>query len=147
VTARPSRETWIGIAATARAVAAMAVDHRMGDDAPILEDPAAFLLASLLCVSLALFVFGRLVPRTKESQDAPVLAAKRGFALSVVAAVGMFLLFWLGVPFVLGAGGVALGLVGLEGERRRLATAAAILGGLVVVLGTLGYAAQFIDKL
>jgi hypothetical protein len=76
-----------------------------------------------------------------------VLAAKRGFALSVVAAVGMFLLFWLGVPFVLGAGGVALGLVGLEGERRRLATAAAILGGLVVVLGTLGYAAQFIDKL
>jgi hypothetical protein len=76
-----------------------------------------------------------------------MLAAKRGFALSVVAAVGMFLLFWLGVPFVLGAGGVALGLVGLEGERRRLATAAAILGGLVVVLGTLGYAAQFIDKL
>ena len=147
MTARPSRETWIGIAATALAVAAMAVDHLMGDDAPILEDPAAFLLASLLCVSLALFVFGRLVPRTKESQDAPVLAAKRGAALSVVAAVGMFLLFWLGVPFVLGAGGVALGLVGLEGERRRLATAAAILGGLVVVLGTLGYAAQFIDKL
>lgn len=147
MTARPSRETWIGIAATALAVAAMAVDHLMGDDAPILEDPAAFLLASFLCVSLALYVFGRLVPRTKESQDAPVLAAKRGFALSVVAAVGMFLLFWLGVPFVLGAGGVALGLAGLAGERRRLATAAAILGGVVVGLGTLGYAAQFVDKL
>jgi hypothetical protein len=38
---RPSRETLVGVAATALAVAAMAVDHLLGDD-PGLEDPPAF---------------------------------------------------------------------------------------------------------
>jgi len=146
-TAKVSRETWIGVAVTVLAVAAMAVDHLMGDDPPILEDPVAFLLSSLLCIALALYLFGRLVPRTRASPDAPELAARRGVVLSVIAALGVFVLFWLGLPFVLGGGGIALGLLALSGTRRKLGAAATILGAIVVTLGTIGYAVQFVDKL
>lgn len=133
--------------AAALAVGAMAVDHLMGDDPPVLEDPVAFVIASLVSVATAYLVFGRLVPRTKASPDWQRLAAQRGFLLSAVTVLAMFLLFWLGIPFVLGAGGVALGLLGLEGDRRRLGAAAVLLGGAVVLLGTLAYAAQLVEKL
>lgn len=142
-----SRETWIGFAVTALAVAAMAVDHLMGDDAPILEDPAAFAISSGLCIALALFVFGRLVPRIKASTESAELAAKRGIVLSALAVVGLPFTLWLGLPFVLGGGGAALGLLGRGGERSRLATVAAVLGALVVVLGAVGYGAEFVRKL
>lgn len=56
-------------------------------------------------------------------------------------------MLWLGLPFVLGGGGIALGLLGRHGERSRLATAAVVLGALVVVFGAIAYAAQFVDKL
>jgi len=146
VTAKLSSETWIGIAVTTVAVAAMAVDHLMGDDPAIFEDPAAFLVGSTLSVLLAIFVFGLLVPRTKTSADAPELAAKRAMTLSLLSVVGI-LLVWLGLPFVLAGGGVALGLLALGGRRRRLGIAALTIGGLIVALGTIGYAAVFVAKL
>jgi hypothetical protein len=55
--------------------------------------------------------------------------------------------FWLGLPFVLAGGGVALGLLGRDGTRGRAALAAIALGGLVIGLGAVGYGAQFVDKL
>ena len=64
-----------------------------------------------------------------------------------VAVVGIPLVFWLGLPFVLAGGGVALGLAELRGERRRLALVAVVLGGLVIALGTAGYGVQFVAKL
>jgi hypothetical protein len=141
-----SRETRIGIAVTALAVAAMAVDHLLGDD-PGLEDPPVFLVSAALCILLAAFVFGWLVPRTTSAADAAERAAKRALLLSALAVVAIPALFWLGLPFVLAGGGIALGLVGRQSRHDRLALAAVVLGGLVIALGTVGYAAQLVDKL
>ena len=142
-----SRETWIGVAVTALAVAAMAVDHLMGDDPAVLEDPFTFALSAVLCVALAAFVFGRLVPRTKVASDYAERASRRALALSALAVIGAPLVFWLGLPFVLAGGGVALGLLGRDGSRRRIGLAAIALGVLVIGVGALGYAAQLVDKL
>ena len=141
-----SRETRIGIAVTALAVAAMAVDHLLGDD-PGLEDPPVFLVSATLCILLAAFIFGWLVPRTTSGADAGERAAKRGLLLSGVAVLTIPALFWLGLPFVLAGGGIALGLLGRESRHARLSLAAVVLGGLVVALGAIGYAAQLVDKL
>ena len=142
-----SRESWIGVGATALAVAAMAVDHLMGDDPALLEDPFAFAASAVLCLALAVFVFGRLVPRTKAAPDRERRAAGRALVLSALAVIGAPLVFWLGLPFVLAGGGVALGLLGSQGPRRRPALAAIALGVLVIGLGAIGYGAQFVDKL
>lgn len=140
-----SRETWIGVGVTALAVAAMAVDHLMGDDRAILEDPLTFVISSLLCIGLALFVFAWLAPRVKAG--AGERAANRAIVLSLLAFVGGPLVFWLGLPFVLAGGGIALGLLGRTSRRRRLALAAVVLGSLVIAVGSVGYGIQFVDKL
>ncbi len=142
-----SRESWIGIAVTALALGAMAVDHLMGDDPPILEDPLTFAISSILCAALAVLVFARLVPRVKAAPDAGERAAKWALALSALAVVGGPLLFWLGLPFVLAGGGLALGLLGRGSDRRRLALAAVAVGSFVIAFGAVGYAIQFVDKL
>jgi hypothetical protein len=114
----------------------MAVDHLMGDD-PGLEDPPAFLVASGLCVLVALFVFGAVIPRTS-----PERAARRGFASSLLAVLSVPLAF-LGFFFVLAGGGIELGRLG----HGRLATAAIAIGSVVVLLGTAGYAYVAVGKL
>jgi hypothetical protein len=121
-----SRETAIGLLAGVLAVAAMTVDHL------IPGDPIAFLVTSALALALATFVFGYLVPRTKASPEPTTAAARRGILVSLLAALSMPTLF-VGFPFVLGAGGVALGLLGRRGGRHRLATAAVIIGASVVL--------------
>ena len=123
----------------------MAVDHLMGDDPPILEDPLTFVSSSLLCSGLALFVFGWLVPRVKA--DAGERAATRAIVLSVLAFLGGPLVFWLGLPFVLAGGGIALGLLGRTSGRPRLALGAVVLGALVITVGAVGYGVQIVDKL
>jgi hypothetical protein len=137
-----SREAGIGIAVSVLAVAAMAVDHLLGND-PGLEDPPAFLIASALSLALALLLFGRLVPRTK---DDPRRAATYGLAFSVVAAVGIFALLWLGLPFVLAGTGIALGLAGRAGPRRGRAAAAIVLGAAVLLFATGYYVADAVSS-
>jgi hypothetical protein len=147
LTARLSRETAIGVAVTALAVSAMAVDHLMGDDPPVFEDPATFLISAALCIALAVFLFGWLVPRVKAAPDLGDRAATRALVLSGLAVVAIPVAFWLGLPFVIAGAGVALGLLGLGGGHRGRAVAAVLLGTLVIALGFVGYGAQFVDKL
>jgi hypothetical protein len=64
--------------------------------------------------------------------DVPAGAARRGIVVSVLATLSIPTLF-VGFPFILGAGGVALGLLGRGGSRHRLATAAVVIGMLVVM--------------
>lgn len=142
---RVSRETMIGIGASALAVFAMAVDHLLEDGGGFAADPAAFGIGVGLSLALAAVVFGRVVSRARAV--GPESAAKRAIVCSLLAAVGLVTLLWLGLPIVLGAGGMALGLIGRRGERRRLALAAIAVGVIVVGLGTSAYVWQAVDKL
>jgi hypothetical protein len=107
----------------------MAVDHLIPGDL------IAFLITSALALALTALLFGRVIPRTKASPEPSRVAARRGSLVSVLAVLSMPTLF-VGFPFVLGAAGVALGLLGRSGDRRRLATTAVVLGGLVFLFAT-----------
>jgi hypothetical protein len=141
-----SRERRIGVVVTALALAAMAVDHLLDEDGGFTADPPAFAIAAAVCVILALLLFGALIPRVLARPDAAEQAATVGLALSLLAVATVPVLF-LGPPFLLGGGGVALGQVGRTGSRRRRATAAVVLGAAVVILATAAYTVVAIDKL
>lgn len=128
---RFSNETLIGIAAALFAVAAMAYDHLLPGDV------GGFVVGSALSVVLAVALFAWLIPGWKTSVKR---AGSRGLMCSALAVVPGIALIWLGLPFVLAGGGIALGLVGREGERRGQATAAIVLGAAVFVLGAAAYA-------
>ena len=132
---RVVRETAIGLVVSGLALAAMAADHLIPGDA------VAFLITSALALGLAALLFGRVIPRIKADPAAPVLAAKRGIVISLLAVLSIPTLF-VGFPFVLGGAGVALGLLGRDGERKRLATAAVVIGALVVLFATGAYIAM-----
>jgi hypothetical protein len=126
---RVSRETGIGVAVTVLAIVAMAFDHLLRGS----DDPAAFALSSAISLALSVYVFGFVVRRVKAQPAPAERAATRGFVLSVLSVFAITLV-WLGVPWVLAGGGVALGLLGRTGERRRLAFGAVVLGALVLLL-------------
>jgi hypothetical protein len=130
-----STEAAIGIFAGALAVGAMVIDHLIHGDG------AAFVITSAIALSVAAALFGRVIPRTKASTDAVVLAPKRGMLCSALAVLSIPMLF-VGLPFVFGSAGVALGLLGRAGERRRLAVAAIALGALVVLFSIGVFAVQ-----
>jgi hypothetical protein len=143
---RISRETGIGVAVSALAVGAMAIDHLIGtesepDDDPGLADPATFLISVALSLTLAALLFGVVVRR--GARDDPDRAARKAIACSLLAVPAIALLF-LGLPFPLAGAGIALGLLGREGSRRRLATAAVGISALVIALGAGAYIAALV---
>ena len=137
-----SRESKIGLAVSALTVGAMAVDHLIGtedepgDDAG-LADPAAFLISVALSLILAALLFGVVVRRAARDEN-PDRAAGKAIACALLAVPAMALLF-LGLPFPLAGAAIALGLIGREGTRSRIATAAVAVGALVIALGAGAY--------
>jgi hypothetical protein len=129
-----SRERIIGAAVTALALVAMVFDHLLGDD-PGLEDPVAFVVSATVVLLTAGIVFGVVVPRAKASSRSAERAARDGLIVSVISFFTIALI-WLGVPFVVAGGAIALGLLGLGGERRRWALAAIVIGSFVLVVST-----------
>jgi hypothetical protein len=127
----------------------MAVDHLLGnesgDEDAGFVDPAAFAISAGLSLVVAAFLFGRVVPRARA--DGPDRAARVGFACSVVSVLPGIGFLWLGLPFVVAGAGVALGLVGLRGSRKRLAMAAVVVGVIVIALGAGLYAATAVSKI
>jgi hypothetical protein len=120
---------------SALAVVAMAFDHLIDVEEGFPADPPAFLIAVAIILALALFVFGRLVPRTKTGPAPAERAARRGFACGVLAVPSIGLI-WLGVPFVVAGGAIALGLLGRGSDKPRLATAGILLGSAVLAVCT-----------
>jgi hypothetical protein len=141
---RISRETWIGVGAFALATAAMAVDHLFGTDPdsddsfPV--DPAAFFISVGISALLAAILFAWVVPRAKARRNNAERTAVQATVCSGLAIVPGVGFFWLGFPLVLAGGGIALGLLGRRSERIRLATAAVIVGAIVVGFGAGAYA-------
>ena len=143
---RISRDTGIGVGVSALAVGEMAIDHLIGtesepDDDPGLADPATFFISVALSLALAALLFGVVVRR--GARDDPDRAARKAIACSLLAVPAIALLF-LGLPFPLAGAGIALGLLGREGSRRRLATAAVGIGALVIALGAGAYIAALV---
>ena len=132
----------VAVGAVTLALAAMTVDHLLGDD-PGLEDPPMFLISSALSIALAALVFGRIVPRAVAAHR----ASRDGLILGAVAVVPGLATLWLGLPFVLAGGALALGLQAREAEPSVRATAATALGALVMLGAAGGYASLAIDKL
>jgi hypothetical protein len=93
----------------------------------------------VLSLVLMAVLFRLVVRRTPH----PDTAAARGALCSGLAIPGVVLAF-IGLPFPLAAAGIALGLRGRAGGRRRLATAAVAVGSLIVVALTAGYLAALI---
>jgi hypothetical protein len=142
-----SRETWIGGASAAVGIVGMAIDHLLEEGGGFAADPAAFVLTTVVVLAVTAFVFGRVVPRVKAGEAPAAAAITPGLVCSGVAVFTMPLTLWLGLPFPLGGGALALGLIAREGERRRPATLMAVIGALVVLLGAAAYAVVAVDKL
>lgn len=139
-------ERRIAAGVTILALLAMAVDHLMGDD-PGLEDPPTFLISAGLILGLAALVFGVVIPRAKAATAPAKRAARDGLILSVLAVVPGIAVLWLGLPFILAGGGVALGLFARRQEPSGLAGAAIVIGTLMLLFGTGAYLMQALDKL
>ena len=132
-----AQETGIGIGVTALAIVAMVFDHLIGDEQGFPVDPPAFVIGAGLSLGLAVILFGVVVPRTRADPVSAERAAKRGFICSLLAVVALPAI-WLGPPFILAGGGVALGLLGSDGKRKWLARAAILVGTIVVLVGIVG---------
>jgi hypothetical protein len=142
---RLSQESTIGVGVTALALAAMAVEHLLGDD-PGLEDPPAFALSVAVIAVAAFAVFWVALRRARRDEAPAERAAGSAIVASAMSGVTLPFLF-LGAPFVFSGGGIALGLMAWEGSRRRLAATAIALGGLILALGTAAYTVEAIAKL
>lgn len=140
--ARQFSDRTIAICVSALAVAAMAVDHLMGDD-PGLEDAPMFAISCALTLTLAALVFGRIVPNAKAAGR----AGRDALILSSVAIVPGIATLWLGLPFVLAGGGLALGVFAWRSARERRGAIAIVLAVLMLGFGTIAYVVQAVDKL
>ncbi len=101
-----------------------------------------FLVASLLILALAALAFGRTchgIDAGREARDDVVISA--------VAVVPGIATLWLGLPFVLGGGAIALGLAAQKRQAGPLALITVALGALILSFGIGAYLAQFVDKL
>ena len=130
-----SRESAIGIGVTGLAVVAMAGDHLIPGDL------TTFAATSAIVLALAAFLFGWIIPRTQADPAGSRLAARRGLVCGLMSVLSIPALF-VGLPFVIGGSAVALGLIGRDGERSRMATVALLIGTVVVLFSVGAYAAS-----
>ena len=137
-----ARERLIATFVTTVAIGAMAVDHLLGDD-PGLEDPPMFAIACVVTLAAAALVFGRILPRAKAADR----AARDGLILSIVGVVPGLATLWLGLPFALAGGGLALGLLAWQRAHDRRGAAAIVVSVLLLSFGTIAYLVQAVDKL
>jgi energy-converting hydrogenase Eha subunit A len=115
-------------------VVTMAIDHLIGTeserDASQSAEPIAFVTTTALALGLTAILFRFVVGR---AQRQPQTVATKAIACSVLAVATVPLLF-LAVPFPFAGAGIALGLMGRDGSRRGLSTAAVVVGALVLAL-------------
>ncbi len=131
-----TRIDWaLAAAGVALGLAAMAVDHLVGDD-PGLEDPPAFLVSAAIIVVIAALLFGLVVLRALNP-------GRTGLIIALLAVLTLPLI-WLGVPFAVAPAAIALG---LRAGRSVAATAAIVIGIVVLLLVTGAYVYSAVDKL
>jgi hypothetical protein len=138
VSATAMRTVWgIGAGVVVLVLVLMAWDHLWGNEPggthPFPVDPPTFFISMVISLACAGLVFGLVIPRVVHQVST---APKWGAWLSGLAVPLAVVATWLGFPLVLAGGGVAIGLVARNtGVRSRWATAAIVLGILVLILG------------
>lgn len=97
-------------------------------------DVIGLIVLTLVMLGAIAAVFLRLVPRHEARPDD---ASRTGLILGVIAVIAV-VVFWTGLPFPIGAGAIALGLVGQESAaptaRKGRAVAAVVLGSIAIAL-------------
>jgi hypothetical protein len=105
----------------------------LGDNTSTGDVIGMIVLIVVMLAAIA-FVILRVVPREEAIAGRP---ARTALILGILAAVSV-VVFWTGLPFPLGAGAIALGIVGQEaagpGEPKGRAVAAIVLGSVAVAL-------------
>jgi hypothetical protein len=122
----------------------MAVDHLIGTeddgDDGTFADPWVFLGTAAGAIVLTALLF-----RLAVRGDDPLGASTRAIACGLLAVLSLPLLF-LAVPFPFAGAAIALGLIGRESRRRRLAAGGIVLGALVLALGAAAYAFELLAR-
>src|SRR5215210_7418225 len=135
------RETEIAIVVGAVSVVTMAIDHLIGTEAEPDEsqaaEPIVFFATSALALALTVVLFRFVVRPARRDAER---AARRAVLYAAFAVVTVPLLF-LAVPFPFAGAAIAMGLTGRASRRRRLATAGAAVGAVIVALGLAAYLA------
>jgi hypothetical protein len=103
-------------------------------------DVIGLIVLTLVMLAAIAWVFLRLVPRHEARPDD---AMRTGLILGVVAVIAV-VVFWTGLPFPLGAGAIALGLVGQESAAPAAGKGRAV---AAVVLGSIAIAIAFVALL
>jgi hypothetical protein len=123
-------------AAAAVAGAALAFYAAYGDPHAGTSQKASVPFLVGLVVVVSAIVFGLLAPRAlRAAQDGRPGASRWGLACGIVALIAMPVVFWTGVPLVVGAAGLVLGVSGRRSGGGRGATAAVVIGTLAIVGG------------
>ena len=106
----------------ALAVVLLAVGAYSGDD----DDTGYFIIASLIAIAVAIVLFWVILPRiTRPGLGALIIG---------IVAVATIVVFWLGLPTIVGAAAISLGLSARESSAEPgKATAGIVLGALAVI--------------
>jgi len=118
-----------------------------GDGTPGGEDDrlVSFLVECGFIAIGAALVFGLAVPRGLKRLAATGRAGSGAVVLSLLALVLVVPAFWTGLPPVLAAGGIVLGLAGRTAARSGLAIAAMVVGLLAIVGDVAIYIADWMN--
>lgn len=109
----------IAIAALVVAVVAAGLDNLAFKEVD--ESPAVlrFVISAVVCVAVAAAIFLYLLPAARRDDGPANRLAQGGFVLGL-AALASIIIFWTGLPFVLGAGAVVFGRLGEQASERAI---------------------------
>lgn len=157
----------IAVAAVVVAVVAVGLDNLAFKEVDESPGTVRFLVLAVLCVAVAAAIFRYLLPAMRRKSGEGNRMAVAAFVLGLMALTAI-IVFWTGLPFVLGAGAVVLGRLGekqaeqwserTDDERRTndrstrafaagratLGWAATAMGALAVVAGVVLFVAVIV---
>jgi uncharacterized membrane protein len=107
----------IAIASLVAAVVAIALDNLAFKEVDESLGVARFLVSAVLCVAVAAAIFLYLIPRLRREGGQDNRMAQASFVVGL-AALASIIVFWTGLPFVLGAGAVVMGRLGEQAAVR-----------------------------
>ena len=102
------------------------------------DEVVGLIVVGVVCIVLLAFLFERLVP-SFEAEGGAATLARNALLFSIVAAV-LVLVFWTGIPIVLGAAGAEMGIA----ARNRSAVAASGQVTAAIGIGTFAAVATFV---